>query len=1072
MGTYFQVALGVLPIALFLLALFVFSKKKMIRNIMIAVASVALAGALATPIVIHLFFSDTNDAATVSRINLVYAIALNDSPELANDLLSDMRVNYQPEFALAGARLAANAGNYQTAEALYLKSLRYFQHAEEEYNTILDLFNAESDYDDAIMNGDDSQVAAALQRWDALSDEIARTLPSILDDALHRANRTLYIAAARHIIDAEHSYMSYLQEGYLDDDETRRQLRRINAFLQENPAFAAIPMMRISRLKLQILTEDFRGIAANVNEHSDHNELLIVSELFINNLVRQSDFTGGFSLGSAARYEIVTNRLNDILTNHFQDKPRDERNAARMQIQALRSVIRNPALGRILEELSIYAESGFSVDASKVFMQMAKIEHSIGNEFKVSEYLSRSFDTVGDCEDIEFVIPMYELISIITDKDDAERLHNVAMYVERVLENSMTIRMPSISEFLSAENAAGDADETFIGEFSLQMQTHVNQRRMAVNIVNVDTTQFERDNTIRVTVNISNDLHTSAEALRDALSIRDCGIRITDFTVEKVNYTRANILLCIDVSGSMAGNDKIGMLSEAVKLFAEDIQDIENISIVTFDSSVVAHHPFGLSSEEVISIAESLRPLGGTNMYGALIESISHFTNTPGEINAIILMTDGMDNSPRSPEDIRQNIGVPARESGITIYSIAFGNDADLTYANHFSQVTGGPPALFAIEPDANTQLNQLGAFFDSIRAQILNQYIITFRAVDTISQSRELVISVDSELNSDRVRYRLGGGADSITDPDDETDSPVFLSGRTVHGLQPRQLFKNGRTLSTVLTGEGFAAEDNISIAIRGTFLNLAIPLSSSFVDGNNIAVTIPADVGADEYDVIVTINGKTTTLRRGLFIFIQGTGNWHTDAEESPLAALEPFSSADEAALAWANYIYSSSLFVRHEHGAIIYRSRPGEYRLSATVGGNPHSISINPRIPFSARRIAYHHTHPNGNQFSDGDKGYARSRNTGIYFAGPVVFQQYDALQLRLFTPSRRLPRRDESDTQVSANVMLRPLDETRAELIPLYEGTWDSHFTLTGGRRTCPNGFGCHRMTWPFDPWPPD
>jgi hypothetical protein len=309
-----------------------------------------------------------------------------------------------------------------------------------------------------------------------------------------------------------------------------------------------------------------------------------------------------------------------------------------------------------------------------------------------------------------------------------------------------------------------------------------------------------------------------------------------------------------------------------------------------------------------------------------------------------------------------------------------------------------------------------------------------------------------------------LDGGRDSITDPDDEVDSPIFLDGKSIDGFEPRQLFKNGKTLSTTLKGKGFASNDNISVAIRGTLLNLSVTLSSSFVDENSVAVTIPAGIGTDVYDVIVTVNGKTTTIRRGLFVSVQGAEDWwDIDSTENPLAPMEPFASADEAALAWSNYIYSTSLYTRHEYAALIYRTAPGVFRLSTMVNGEPHSVVPGAgRVPSNATLMAGIHTHPNGNEFSPADKNWAVNAALNIYVAAPTTYGGTSEFQLRRYNHS------SGDDDRVN-EVTLRHLDAIRADLEFTFRPSWDAHFNSKG---RCPEGFSCHKISWPTTPWPPN
>ena len=804
----------------------------------------------------------------VGELNLVYAVAYEGAPELAKILLEDLQSDYRPEYTLCAARLAAGTDDYQTAKALYMKAVKFFPDSENEYTAVLALCEAEKEY---YGTTDFSEVSYDYILMDELKNEFFEELSGIFKnaaaDGTAETESSLYSRAARYIIYANQAHDAYIR-GEAVDDEIKAQLRRFNTFLQENPALSEISRVRLARLKLQILCEDYRGIAENVDGYADYNELLIVSELYLNNYIKQSNFSGDFSSENTAKYEFVYNKLDEIYITNYQTKYREERQAARAQLRALETMINNPAIGRIEEEIYKYTQGAYFLDLSKVYLQLAKIEHSLGNEMKVSEYLDRSIDTVGDCEDIDYTVPMYELVGIITDKDDPERLRNAAVYVDQVLANSMTVKMTNTGNDYD-DNEAG---KSLAEDFALQMQTYVNQKRMSVKIVNVDTSSFERGNTITATVNISSHLYTEEDELKSALNISDCGADITDFTINKLDYAKANILLCLDVSGSMSNNDKIVKLREAVKLFSEDMADIESIAIVTFNSRVVHQYSFGMSGSDLLSAADAVRANGGTDMYNALLKSISMFEKNPGEINSIILMSDGRDNNPKTIDDIERNIGIPCKDKGITVYSIGFGNDADHEYLNRFAAATGGA-YLYANEPETTTQTNQLGLFFDSLRAQILNQYTIVFKAADTLSYSRELRITLDSGLDGDRVRYYLGGGADSMTEPDFDENSPLYMANKAVYGFEPRLLFKNGKTLNTVLKGEGFETGDNISISLTGSTTKIKWDTRSSLTDTNTVAVTIPEGIGVDVYDVVITINGKTAVIQKGLSVFMQGS-------------------------------------------------------------------------------------------------------------------------------------------------------------------------------------------------------
>lgn len=861
-NTMIQLAIGFSPVMLFFVAMSIFSKKHKVANIVSAIFFFAIVGILAIPEI--LAYESKQKTYEYDNLSLVYAVAEEGSIDLAKTLLEDFRSDYKPEYALVAARLAAISGDFQVAKALYLKSLPLFPEIETEYSGFVALCEADNKFYGI---SDKLEVQSSYSERSDLLLRANKVITAAIKKSIIDTEGNTYKKIAEYVVYADEVHKAYLKNMEVDTSDIKSKVRRINNFLEENPGFHKNSQVRLARLKLQLLNGDYKEIAASVNEDSDYNELLIVSELYLNNYIKQSHFSDEFSKKSMEKYEIVYDKLYQIYDSIYQDKPREERTIAKSQLNALKTIIKYPALGKINENLSEYATQDYAIDSSKVYLQMAKIEHTLGNEPKSFEFIDRSIDTVGDCEDSDYTVPMYELVGIIADKDDPERLKSVALYVDQVLQNNLTIKLNDVADTGEAENSK----DKLAGDFTSQMQTYVSQKRMSVNIVNVDTTEFANNYTVKATVNINNNLYTSVEELEAAISIKDCGVDITEFTIEKVKYTGANILLCVDTSGSMEGY-KIENLKNAIKYFAAEKTNIENISLVTFSSGIENDYPFGISIDELTTAADSIYADGGTAIYSSVLHSIAKFTKTPGVINSIIVMTDGLDGYNASVEEIEEYIGKPCKENGITVYTIGFGDDADGTYLNTIASVAGGA-YLYANEPTSDSQVNQLGEFFNGLRAQILNQYTITFTAKDTLSYSRDLKVAVDNGLNSDRKKYYLGGGSDSITEPQISEDSPIYMERKAVNGFEPRMLFKNGKTLNATLKGEGFVSDDSISITLEGNSSGAKWDLGTAFVDANSVSVTIPEGIGVDVYDVYVTINGKTAILKRGLSIFNQGS-------------------------------------------------------------------------------------------------------------------------------------------------------------------------------------------------------
>src|SRR5699024_11392158 len=65
----------------------------------------------------------------------------------------------------------------------------------------------------------------------------------------------------------------------------------------------------------------------------------------------------------------------------------------------------------------------------------------------------------------------------------------------------------------------------------------------------------------------------------------DCGVEITDYQLEKIQYDSARMLLCCDVSGSMAGQP-IEDLKAAVGEMANSASGDISLAVVTFNSKI------------------------------------------------------------------------------------------------------------------------------------------------------------------------------------------------------------------------------------------------------------------------------------------------------------------------------------------------------------------------------------------------------------------------------------------------------------------------------------------------------
>jgi Ca-activated chloride channel family protein len=149
--------------------------------------------------------------------------------------------------------------------------------------------------------------------------------------------------------------------------------------------------------------------------------------------------------------------------------------------------------------------------------------------------------------------------------------------------------------------------------------------------------------------------------------------------------TGRNIVLLIDVSGSMQPAERLPLIKTALGMFVDTLRPDDTLSIVTYaGTSGIALYPTPARQRDVIQRAVSSLSAGGsTNGAQGLVMAYRVATEAfiPGGVNRVILATDGDFNVGITSEGDLLHLIERERESGVflSVFGVGSGNLKDRT---------------------------------------------------------------------------------------------------------------------------------------------------------------------------------------------------------------------------------------------------------------------------------------------------------------------------------------------------------------------------------------------------------
>ena len=209
-----------------------------------------------------------------------------------------------------------------------------------------------------------------------------------------------------------------------------------------------------------------------------------------------------------------------------------------------------------------------------------------------------------------------------------------------------------------------------------------------------------------------------------------------------VHFTQESAAISVgiifDVSGSMKDNNNIGSAKSAIIRFLQSGNPEDEYFLVTFNQKSTLVQSFTHESTTIQNDVAFRTPGGRTALYDAVYMGLDQIKSAKNEKKALILITDGEDNSSRySATEVREF----AKESDVQIYGI--GEEGKLGYGrseiHNIVSITGGRDFY-------PNNFNELDYYIDLIHAELRNQYVLGYVPTNKIHDGKWRRIRVKLE--------------------------------------------------------------------------------------------------------------------------------------------------------------------------------------------------------------------------------------------------------------------------------------------------------------------------------------
>jgi secreted protein with Ig-like and vWFA domain len=183
-----------------------------------------------------------------------------------------------------------------------------------------------------------------------------------------------------------------------------------------------------------------------------------------------------------------------------------------------------------------------------------------------------------------------------------------------------------------------------------------------------------------------------AESAVETVSVQPLNDTEPEFSTEK--YRPNNVLLLLDVSGSMDDDGKMDRLKASIRRLVMMLREVDVLTLIAYNSTsweVLPPTPV-TDNAAIITLVDSLMPVGYTNGVKGMESAYQSLLRQriEGGNNQLIIATDGKFNSSKFSEQQAIDIVNHHSDKGIVLSILGFGNDREATRLMKKLANTGG----------------------------------------------------------------------------------------------------------------------------------------------------------------------------------------------------------------------------------------------------------------------------------------------------------------------------------------------------------------------------------------------